>query len=111
MQNDLRIEQMLQQIVRFANSDYQARGTISEKGDELDAIIIGLNTLGEELESKTKFIKENEKRINSIMEALINTTQLDFSKKLEISERGDELDAIAVGFNTMSEELEFYIAE
>nr|MBA3901761.1 PAS domain-containing protein [Bacteroidota bacterium] len=63
----------------------------------------------QDLESKTNFIQENEKRIVSIMDALIKTTRLDFSEKLIVSDRGDELDAIAVGLNTMSEELEFHL--
>ncbi|MBA2498744.1 MAG: HAMP domain-containing protein, partial [Chitinophagaceae bacterium] len=50
----------------------------------------------QDLESKTKFIQENEKRIVGIMDALIKTTQLDFSEKLIVSDKGDELDAIAV---------------
>ena len=65
----------------------------------------------QDLESKTTFIRENEKRIVSIMNGLIKNTQLDFSEKLIISDRGDELDAIAVGLNTMSEELEFHLQQ
>lgn len=65
----------------------------------------------QDLESKINFIQENEKRIVSIMDALIKTTQLDFSEKLIVSDRGDELDAIAVGLNTMSEELEFHLQQ
>ncbi len=65
----------------------------------------------QDLESKTNFIQENEKRIASILDALIKITQLDFSEKIKLSEAGDELDAIAVGLNTMAEELEFHIHE
>jgi CHASE3 domain sensor protein len=63
------------------------------------------------LESKTNFIAENEKRITNIMAVLIKTTRLDFSEKLSISDRGDELDAIALGLNTMSEELEYHLSQ
>ncbi len=65
----------------------------------------------QDLEHKTNFIQENEKRIVNIMHALIKTTQLDFSEKLALSDRGDELDAIALGLNTMSEELEFHLQQ
>ncbi len=64
-----------------------------------------------DLESKSNFIEENEKRILDIMNTLLKTTQLDFSEKLNVSDRGDELDAIAVGLNTMSEELEFHLQQ
>jgi len=65
----------------------------------------------QDLESKTNFIQENEKRIVGIMDALIKTTQLDFKEKIVVSDKGDELDAIAVGLNTMSEELEFHLQQ
>jgi len=65
----------------------------------------------QELESKINFIQENDKRIVDIMDALIKTTQLDFSQKIIVSDRGDELDAIAVGLNAMSEELEFHLRQ
>lgn len=65
----------------------------------------------QDLEAKTNFIQENEKRIVRILDALIKTTRLDFSEKITMSDRGDELDAIAVGLNTMSEELEFHLQQ
>lgn len=45
------------------------------------------------------------------MEGLIKITRLDFSEQVEVSDLGDELDAIAVGLNTMAEELEFHLHE
>lgn len=108
---DPRLALILDQIIRLAQNDFEARSPISEKGDELDAIMAGLNLLGEELKHKTSFIEENEKRINAIMDTLIHVTQMDFSVKMPISEKGDELDAIALGLNTMSEELESHIRQ
>lgn len=108
---DPRLGLILEQIIRLAKSDFVARGPISEKGDELDAIMAGLNLLGEELQHKTSFIDENKKRINTIMDTLIHVTQMDFTVKMPISEKGDELDAIALGLNTMSEELESHIQQ
>jgi light-regulated signal transduction histidine kinase (bacteriophytochrome) len=106
-QNDERIERIYSLILRYTTSgDYSARENVSEKGDELDAIIVGLNTLGEELQASGKAVKEFEKRINSIMEILLQYTLMDFSSKAEVSENGDELDAIAVGLNTLAEELQ-----
>ena len=62
-----------------------------------------------ELEMKTAYIRENERRTNAITEALLKTAMLDFTSKMEISDRGDELDAIAIGLNMVSEELEAHI--
>ena len=49
---DERIERILELIIKFTKCEFENREDISEKGDELDAIIVGLNTLGEELERK-----------------------------------------------------------
>lgn len=102
---DNRIEKIYQMLVKFTTSDFSARETITEKGDELDAIILGLNTLGEEMQSSGKALRRFEERVNILMEALLQYTLMDFSTKIEVSEAGDELDAIAVGLNTLVEEL------
>lgn len=65
--------------------------------------------LKKELESKLVFIKENEDRINSILSALLKYTTMDFSEKLIVSDKGDELDAIACGLNSLIEELENHV--
>jgi len=108
---DERVGQILDTILRFVQSDFKARASISNKGDEIDAIIIGLNTLGEELESKAFFSEENRKKINGIMETLLKYTLMDFSAQISVSEKGDELDAIIVGLNTLGEELESNIMQ
>lgn len=51
-EEDVRLEQIQEQILRFAQMDFGFRSSLSDKGDEIDAIIVGLNTLGEELEFK-----------------------------------------------------------
>jgi PAS domain S-box-containing protein len=111
MPGNLRLEQILQHIIHLANGDFEKRSVLSDKGDEYDAILAGLNLLAEELGAKDQFILENKRKVNAIMEALIRSTQLDFSQKMKISERGDEFDAIALGINTMCEELETHILQ
>ncbi|CAN5904957.1 hypothetical protein BH11BAC7_BH11BAC7_33930 [soil metagenome] len=108
---DPRLGLIMDLIIQLAKSDFSARGNVTEKGDELDAIIAGLNLLGEELKSKSTLIEENGKRFNTILNVLIKTTQLDFSEQIAYSEKGDELDAISLGLNTMSEELESHIQQ
>lgn len=65
--------------------------------------------LKRELESKLVFIKENEDRINAILAALLKYTTMDFSEHLVISDKGDELDAIACGLNSLIEELDSHV--
>lgn len=59
-----------------------------------------------EIEQKSVLIKENEERINAILSALLKYTTMDFSNKLTITDKGDELDAIIVGLNSLIDELE-----
>lgn len=62
--------------------------------------------VAEELEQKSVLLKENKDRINLLLEALLKFTTLDFSERLVISDKGDELDAIAFGLNSLVDELE-----
>ncbi len=122
------ISKGLKEITRASQSiakrDFSARAQVFSN-DEIGVLANSFNDMTEalstslqnetkssqELESKIDFIQENEKRINVILDALIKITQMDFSEKIEIGETGDELDAIAVGLNTMAEELEFHLNE
>lgn len=106
-----RIEKILELISRFAESDFEAKGEASDSGDEPDLIISALNSLGEKLQLKSFYAIEQEKRINELVEVLLQYTMMDFSKKVSISEKGDELDAIGVGLNTLGEELESHIEQ
>lgn len=103
--NDPRLQKIQDMIVEMTRGNYSVYESISEKGDELDAILTGLNTLAEELKASGKNIKDYQARITRIMDVLLKYTVMDFSEKAEISEIGDELDAIAVGLNTLAEEL------
>jgi len=56
-------------------------------------------------------MKKEEKRVNEILEVLLSYVQKDFSRTIPVSKKGDELDAISVGLNTMAEEMQAFIAE
>ena len=111
VKNDERLELIQQLIIKFTLFDFSGRIPVSEKGDDMDAIIVGLNTLGEELESKSSLLDQEKKRINDIQDVLLKYTIMDFSEKISVSEKGDELDAIVVGLNTLSEELVSHITQ
>jgi signal transduction histidine kinase len=64
-----------------------------------------------ELDEKSLFIKNNDERVNNILDILLKYTQMDFSEQMMVSKNGDELDAIAVGLNTLSEELQSHIMQ
>lgn len=50
--------------------------------------------------------KNDETRLNKLIEAMTAIASLDFSKKLEVSEHQDLLDVVSLGFNMLSEALE-----
>ena len=52
IEKDERLEHIQNQLISFVLFDFTVRVPISEKGDEIDAIIVGLNTLGEELNER-----------------------------------------------------------
>lgn len=73
---DERLKLITEQIVRLANADFATPGIPSEKGDDLDAIVIGLNLLGEELEAYTRELKAKEDRITHMLVQLKDAQHL-----------------------------------
>jgi PAS domain S-box-containing protein len=108
-ESDDRIERISAQLLRYNLGDYSIRESYSENGDQIDALIAAVNSLGDELQASGKVIRDYEKRISDIMNILLKYTLLDFSEKMEVTNVGDEIDAIAVGLNTLGEELEHKI--
>ena len=102
---DPRIAEILDVLVKYAMGDFSSRIKTSENNDEIDALIVGLNTLADETYSSRKLTQYYLNRIERVMEVLLKYTMLDFSDTLEISSENDEIDAIAIGLNTMAEEL------
>lgn len=102
-QNDLSVKAKV-----FSNDEIGIlANSFNEMNDELSNAKMKQVQADQELKTKAAFIQETESRIVSIMNTLVKTTQLDFSEKIVLSGKVDKLDAIAVGLNKMSEELEF----
>ena len=56
-EKDERLERIQEQLIEFTQLDFTLRIPVSGKGDDIDAIILALNTLGEELSAKESFKK------------------------------------------------------
>src|ERR1041385_8150293 len=56
-------------------------------------------------------MKNDSERINKILEILLAYVQKDFSQTIPVSEKEDELDAIAAALNIMGEELRAFVDE
>jgi PAS domain S-box-containing protein len=63
------------------------------------------NELAQLVNKRTEKLEDYQKRIENIVSAILKYTVLDFSQKVPVSAAGDEIDAIAAGMNTLSEEL------
>ena len=103
-----RIEQILKLSLKLVKPHEQV-DSIAKDEDKLDQIIAGLNLIAGELEAKSNFIQGRTHCLNEMVEILLQYTLMDFSQKMTISNKGDELDAIALGLNTLGEELESHI--
>jgi PAS domain S-box-containing protein len=108
---DDRLERVQQKLIEFAQFNFNGPIPVSKKGDDVDTIINDLNALGEKLEARSIQLQHKEKRINEIMDILLKYTVMDFSERMEVSENGDEIDAISVGLNTLCEELISHIEQ
>ncbi|MEX0685924.1 MAG: ATP-binding protein [Balneolales bacterium] len=102
MIDDKRIDRILKQI-----EDFTARGSESLKVDseihrELKDIAVSLNQLGIDLKAKNA-------RVNSLIEIMLKYTVMDFSEKAVVSDKRDEIDALATGLNALAEETQYAI--
>jgi PAS domain S-box-containing protein len=64
-----------------------------------------------EIKEQSIFIKTNQQRINALLDVLLKYASLDFSKQIVISNKGDELDALAKALNLLSKELQDHIKQ
>lgn len=108
---EVRFKKILNQINRFVDGHFDQYLATSGKLDEVDAIIAGLNVLGDELNAKENLIKDKENRLDKLLDVLLNYCTLDFSSRAAISEKRDEVDALAAGMNALADELNFYIQQ
>jgi len=69
---DPKISEMLDVIFRFAAGDLKARGTVSDEETGLDAVMAGINILGEELEAYVAEDKRAQQELSE-SEALLRT--------------------------------------
>lgn len=102
---DHRFKEIAQIITNLISDNFMVYGTPSAQNDDLDKIIIGLNTLSEKLLNQQMFISETEERIEDFSDMIIDIASLNFTKSLRVGEEGNMFDAIAVGLNALSEEL------
>ena len=103
---DPRITQISLLIMQLAHGNLHARLQPSDKGDELDGIIEGLNMLGDELTNNIIARNKAEVRINNILEILEFYKEHDYSKKAIINGEETIFDRLSSGLNKLGENLQ-----
>ena len=111
---DNRAEQLskiLELSVQLAGGCSSEAGNIIPVDDEqqLNKIIVCLELAIGQMDTKNRYIGERTARLNAMLDVLLQYTLMDFSQKIEISPLGDEVDAVALGINTLGEELDSHI--
>ncbi|MGQ0827150.1 MAG: hypothetical protein ACT4ON_02020, partial [Bacteroidota bacterium] len=77
----------------------------SSKGSKKDTISRLLD-IEKTLIQKNKLEKENEKRLNAILKVVMGLAQLNYNKKVVVTNKLDHIDALALGINMVGEELQ-----
>ncbi|MBF0352679.1 MAG: PAS domain S-box protein [SAR324 cluster bacterium] len=70
---DERISQIMELVIALAAGNLEQRGTVSDAGDELDAILGGLNMLAEELMNSTNSLKAARNYYENIIKSMVDT--------------------------------------
>ena len=102
---DSRMKEILDLISQFASGNLEARGAPSGLGDDLDAIITGLNMLAGECSTRHIAFTEAERRLDEILNVIMAISSLDYTKRAPVNDEGNIFDAIASGLNMLGEEL------
>lgn len=97
---------ILDLIRKYTDGQFSERIHLSDSSNETYMIAKALNALGEQMQAKSDYFLSNQKRIDEVLDVLMSFTMSDFTKRAQISDAGDELDAIALGLNTLAEELD-----
>lgn len=108
--NDERIDRILVMIQKYSLGEFDFQEPISKNNDKIDAVISGLNALASKKVLHTQQSNLYQKRVEKILDVFIKYTLLDFSQKAEVTDYEDEIDAIAICLNALSEELQTTIS-
>ncbi len=103
------LNKILQLSEALLRRDYSRRITVDFEDSVLNNIIQNLNTLADRLQTEAPLasaLESNDYLVNSFLEVISSFANHDFGKRLEISEAGTLLDAIATGINVLGDELQ-----
>ena len=100
-----RVTAVLAQIERFKRGEFGQSLVVPDGSGDFDCIASALNGLGDVLRRRQEGMEKKEARIERLLDILLKYTVFDFSERAPIGEEGDEIDALAVGLNSLAEEV------
>lgn len=103
-----RLRELIKLSEKLSQKNFDLEYESSEMEDEIDTIGIALVGLAMELKYSNQTLSNYDTRINELIEVLTSYSQLDFTSAASISEKQDEIDAIAFGLNMLGQEINFY---
>jgi PAS domain S-box-containing protein len=106
-QENEHIKQSLNKAAELLNLNLDLNGAPLENSKAIDKLCQALEAMTVELKEKHNQITDFKIRFNDMAEILLEYAVLDFSRKIKLSDRGDEVDSVAAGLNTLGEELAF----
>ncbi|MBU2018633.1 MAG: hypothetical protein KJ941_03220, partial [Bacteroidetes bacterium] len=81
---------------------------MSSCSKEEEEILVRLSTVVEECEKVKRTNLKTQERLEGLLDILVEFSQFNFSMEIPISEEADELDGIALGLQTLGQEIEYY---
>ena len=64
-----RMANIMHVMMKISTMDFSVTAPVSKRGDELDAIAVGINVIGEEWQAHIQQLEEDEERISTIIES------------------------------------------
>ena len=93
------------ELLETYEQQFNIPSELPEKGDPFDPVRRRLNAVTKMAREYRNRSLTYQKRVEGLLQVLLRYALFDFSVKAEVTEAGDEIDAIALGLNTVAEEL------
>jgi signal transduction histidine kinase len=103
-----RLNELITICSKLSKQEFDVTYQSSSAEDEIDTIGIALESLANELNYSLQTLSNYDNRINELIEVLSSYAQLDFTAKANLSDKQDEIDAIAFGLNMLGQEIDYY---
>jgi len=103
-----RLSELITICNKLSKQEFDITYQASSNEDEIDTIGIALESLANELNFSLQTLSNYDNRINELIEVLSSYAQLDFTAKASLSDKEDEIDAIAFGLNMLGQEIDYY---